>query len=52
MREDPDALDQNRLQSALLAKPKARLGFDWPYLLGLAISFLGGVAVASAYLIN
>ena len=52
MREDSDASDQNRLQAALLAKPKAQSGFDWAYLLGLAISFLGGVAVAIAYLID
>lgn len=52
MREDPDASDQNRLQSALLAKPKVMSNFDRAGLLAIATTILGGVALAIAYLIN
>jgi hypothetical protein len=52
MREDPDVSDQNRLQSALLAKPKVMSDFDRAGLLAIATAILGGVALAIAYLIN
>lgn len=52
MRQDPDVSDQNRLQSALLAKPKDLSNFDWAGLLAMAAAVLGGVLLAIVYLIN